>query len=98
MPIEHVERVEHVTWSKGGIASFVAVANDAVTLRSSISSPPGSRLDGVLVHHPAADIRIKVHGSKREENGSFTIRGRLIDATRALRERIASLVDGAAKR
>ncbi|MCL2778501.1 MAG: hypothetical protein FWD73_10895 [Polyangiaceae bacterium] len=95
MPIEHpeqVEHTEHVMWGKGGVASFVAVTDDAVTLRSSVSSPPGSRLDGALVNHPAAEIRIKVHSSKREEDGSFTIRGRLIDATRELRERIASLV------
>jgi len=82
---------EHVTWVKGGTASFLAATDDAVTLRSSIPSPPGSRLDGVLVAGPV-DVRIKVHRSKREEDGSFTIHGRLIDATRELRGRIASLV------
>jgi len=32
----------HLTWNKGGTASFVTVAGDLVTLRSSIPSPPGA--------------------------------------------------------
>ena len=83
---------EHVTFAKGGTASFVLVADDAVTLRSSIPSPPGSRLEGTLVAEPAAAVKIKIHGSKLEPDGAFTLRGKLLEANRALRDRIASLV------
>jgi len=84
----------HVRWAKGGAASFTAASDDAVTLRSTIPSPPGSRLDGVLFAtetDPEVAIRVKIHGSKREDDGSFTLRGRLVDFTRAVRERIHSL-------
>ena len=83
---------EHVTFAKGGSASFVVVADDAVTLRSSIPSPPGSRLEGTLVAEPAAAVKIKIHGSKLDPDGTFTLRGKLLEANRALRDRIASLV------
>jgi len=84
----------HLTWTKGGHASFLAAQDDAVTLRSTIPSPPGSRLDGTLLargEHPDVAIRIKIHGSKKETDGSFTLRGRLVDFTRATRERIHAL-------
>jgi hypothetical protein len=102
---------EHVAWAKGGTASFVSVADDVVTLRSSIPSPPGSRLEGVLVaegtadadaapgtsavsgaESPTARVSVKVHGSKLELDGTFTLKGRLLEATRALRARVAALV------
>jgi hypothetical protein len=82
----------HLTWAKGGTASFLTVAEDAVTLRSSIPSPPGSRLDATLAGEPPVTIKIKVHGSKLEADGAFTLKGRVLEATRALRARIASLV------
>lgn len=83
-----------IVWSKGGTASFVAAEGDAVTLRSTISSPPGSRLEATFAEEPREALRVKVHGCKKEEDGSFTIRGRLVDATRAIRERVAHLASG----
>jgi hypothetical protein len=92
---------EHVAWVKGGTAAFVSVADDVVTLRSSIPSPPGSRLEGVLLAEGGAQeqaeaapakVSVKVHGSKLELDGSFTLKGRLLEATRALRARVAGLV------
>lgn len=80
----------HVAWTKGGTASFVAATDDNVTLTSSIPSPPGSRLEGTLLSDTA--IKIKIHNSKREEDGSFTLKGRLVDFTRETRERIHALV------
>ena len=82
----------HVTWAKGGSATFVTVASDAVTLRSSIPSPPGSRLDATFASEPAATIKIKIHTSKLAPDGSFMLKGRVLEATRALRERLATLV------
>lgn len=81
----------HLTWQKGGEAEFVSVEGEAIGLRSTVPAPPGARLDGTLTGEPRAPIRIKSHGSKKEEDGTFTIKGRLLDATRELRERVASL-------
>lgn len=82
----------HVTWAKGGTADFTLVDDDNVTLRSTTPSPPGARLEGTLIGDPPTGVKVKVHGSKREEDGSFTLRGKLLEATRGLRDRVASLV------
>lgn len=81
----------HITWSKRGSARVLAASDDEITLRSSVPAPPGARLEGVLVAPPEEPVRVKSHGSKREDDGSFTIKGRLLDATRPLRERLAAL-------
>ncbi|MBS2014979.1 MAG: hypothetical protein JST00_18960 [Deltaproteobacteria bacterium] len=83
----------HVIWAKGGAASFVAANDDQVTLSSSIPSPPGSRLEGTFLGESA--IKIKVHNSKKESDGTFTLKGRLVDFTREMRERIHALVQPA---
>ena len=80
-----------ISWKKGGTASVVAADGENVTLRSTIPSPPGSRLEATFIDEPTTPLRVKVHGSKKEEDGSFTIRGRLVDATRETRERVARL-------
>lgn len=80
----------HLTWAKGGHAEVVSVAGDAIVLRSTSSAPPGARLEAKL-EGPSVPVKIKSHGTHREEDGTFTLKGRLIDATRELRERLASL-------
>ncbi len=82
----------HVAWAKGGTAAFLTVVSDVVTLRSTIPSPPGSRLEGTFVSDASVAVSVKVHGSKREPDGSFVVKGRLLDANRALRDRVAALV------
>jgi hypothetical protein len=82
----------HLVWAKGGTASLLTVAQDNVTLRSSISSPPGARLDAALAADPSVTLKIKIHGSKLQPDGSFTLKGRVLEATRALRERLLALV------
>jgi hypothetical protein len=86
-----------ILWAKGGAATIVRGEGENVTLRSTIPSPPGSRLDATFVDEPKTTLRVKVHGSKREDDGSFTIKGRLIDATREIRDRVHSLARGAAE-
>jgi hypothetical protein len=83
---------EHLLWAKGGTATFLTIASDAVTLRSSIPSPPGARLEATLVGDPTVSLTIKIHGSKLQPDGSFALKGRLLEATRALRARIEGLV------
>ena len=83
----------HVHWQSGGDAAFVSLAKDAVVLRSTVSSPPGSRLEGTLVGKDvvaALPVRVKVHGCKKQPDGEFVIEGRLIDATREVRAVIAA--------
>ncbi len=82
----------HLLWTKGGTASLLAIDQDAVTLRSSISSPPGARLEATLASDPSVTLKIKMHGSKLQPDGSFTLRGRVLEPTKALRERLALLV------
>jgi hypothetical protein len=83
---------DHVAWAKGGTASFLVVADDAVTLRSTTPSPPGSRIEATLLTDSSVALKIKIHGSKLEPDGTFTLRGKLLEANRALRDRVASLL------
>jgi len=85
---------EHIAWLKGGTAAFLVVVDDAVTLRSTTPSPPGSRIEATLISDPTATVKVKIHGSKQAPDGSFTLRGKLLEANRALRDRVASLVQG----
>ena len=82
----------HLAWTKGGTATVVTISEDAVTLRSSIPSPPGSRLEASLVGDPSTTVKIKVHGSKLQPDGSFALKGRLLEASRGLRARLAALL------
>ena len=81
----------HLDWEKGGTARLVSLGKDAVTLRSSTPSPPGSRICGTL-RGSGEQLRFKIHGSKKQPEGDFVLDGRAIDLTRALRERLAALV------
>ncbi len=80
-------------WEKGGTAWVVGLSGEAITLRSTHPAPPGARLDGELTEQPATKVRVKVQSCKRGDDGIFEIRGRLVDATRALREKVASLAE-----
>ena len=81
-----------LTWDDGGEASIVALAGEAVTLRSDKPWAPGSRPTGRLASGEA--IRIKVHRSRRDgapsDGASYTIEGRVLDLSRGLREAIAA--------
>jgi hypothetical protein len=85
-----------IRWDKGGEAVVVRVDGDAVVLRSTIPSPPGSRIEGVLSGAAPARVRVKIHSSKRTDGPSpaFVLEGRLLDATREVRERLAELARG----
>jgi hypothetical protein len=81
-----------VTWSGGGDASVVSLDPSGIVLRSTVPSPPGSRIEGALGGHPLARLCVKVHGCKRQDDGAFELRGRPIDMTREVRERIEGLL------
>jgi hypothetical protein len=75
----------HVKLAKGGEADITAASGDRVTLASTIPSPPGSTVDGAL--DDGTPIRVKVRGC-RKSGERFTIEGRFVDLSRALRERL----------
>lgn len=87
----------HIDWDKGGTATVIAIAKDAVKLRSTIPSPPGSRVDGTLRAidgGAGAKVRFKIHGSKRQPEGDFVLEGRAIDMTREVRDAIDGVIRG----
>lgn len=86
----------HLRWVKGeGHAEVVRIEGDAIELRTTRSAPPGAPLEAILDADPTVTVKIKSHGTKREHEGaqSFTMTGRLISASRELRDRLASLSD-----
>ena len=72
-----------LSWTRGGTGRVVRLVGEMVAVRSSIPSPPGSRIEGKLVSGEA--IRVKIHASKKQDDGSFQLEGRLIDLSRDLR-------------
>jgi len=84
---------EHVRFVKGGEGVIVAIDGEHVTLSSTTSAPPGAYVDATL--DDGTPIRMKVRGCKRrasageEDATRFDIEGRIIDLSRALRERLA---------
>ena len=83
--------VPHLAWAKGGHAEVLHVVDDAIVLRSTTSAPPGARLEATLAVEPRATVKVKSHGTHKEPDGTFTLKGRLIDASRDLRERLSGL-------
>jgi len=80
----------HLRWAKGGDAEIVALDGDRVTLASTMSSPPGSCVDGALVND-GTTIRIKVRGCKKDGE-RFRIEGRILDLSKSLRQQLLALV------
>lgn len=81
----------HLGWDRGGEARVVSLRDDAITLVSSVPSPPGSRLEGTLAGEPPARLRIKVHACRKRADGGFDLEGRTLDMTREVRERVVKL-------
>jgi hypothetical protein len=77
----------HVRWAAGGEARILAIRADAISLESTVPSPPGSRIEGTLVggEGPGARLRVKVHASRRQEDGRFLVEGRPLDLSRETR-------------
>lgn len=80
-----------IAWEKGGSARVLRIDANAIALESSIPSPPGSRISGTLVEDPSSTLRVKIHVSKKQEDGSFLLEGRPIDLTREMREKLVAL-------
>lgn len=79
----------HLAWQKGGTADIVELKDDAIVLRSTTPAPPGARLEATFGDRP---VKIKSHGTHKEADGTFTLKGRLVDANRELRDALAALL------
>jgi hypothetical protein len=64
---------------------------DKITLRSTVPSPPGSRIEGAVGDVRGVTLRVKVHGCRRETGGEFVLEGRPLDLPREHREMLAKL-------
>ncbi|MDI1448802.1 hypothetical protein [Polyangium sp. 6x1] len=74
---------------RGGTADLVALDGDRVSLRSTEAFAPGAPLAGNL--ETSSLVRVKVHRCRRQDDG-FLVEGRLVDATRRLREELSALL------
>jgi hypothetical protein len=88
----------HLRWSKGGEARVLTITSDAITLDSSVPSPPGSRIEGTVLSALAAQdagattlLRIKIHASRRQPDGRFHLEGRPLDLSREARSVLEGL-------
>ena len=68
---------------EGGEGRVLALRGDAITLDSSVPSPPGSRREAEL-EGASLRFKVKVHASRRQASGRFVLEGRLFDATKAV--------------
>lgn len=82
----------HLRWDKGGTADFVLLMGDVITLRSTTPAPPGSRIEGCLDSEPTVKVRVKIHGSKKQQDATFVLTGRPIDLTNETRAKIEKLM------
>jgi hypothetical protein len=83
-----------VAWARGGQGRVVSIDARTIVVRSSVPSPPGSRIEGTLGGEPPTPLRMKVHGSKRQPEGDYVLEGRPIDMPRETRERLERLLGG----
>jgi hypothetical protein len=83
-----------IRWRTGGEARIVSMGPRAMVVRSTVPSPPGSRIDGTLESDASpslgATLRVKVHACKRQPEGDFVLEGRPLDLPRELRVRLES--------
>ena len=81
-----------IAWTGGGEASVVALDAGGIVLRSTVPSPPGSRIEGTLGGERSVTLRVKIHACRRDEDGTFELRGRPLDMTREVRQRVQAIV------
>jgi hypothetical protein len=77
-----------IRWAQGGEARVVSIDTRAVVLSSTVPSPPGARIEGTLADDSAVLLRVKIHSSRRQEDGTFLLEGRPLDLPRTTRERL----------
>ncbi len=79
------------TWERGG--SAVVLVSDALTLtvHSTVAYPPGAPLNATSAS--GVSFEMKVRSCKKLTSGAFEITGKLVNATRPLRETLVAAVN-----
>lgn len=86
-----------VTWTAGGEGEVTAVDDLHVTVASTRAFPPGAPAHGTLHDEAPLAFTLKVAGS-RKEGERFAVRGRLVNATVAIRGAFARAAPAVLKR
>jgi len=86
-----------ITWIAGGEGEVTVVDDLHVTVASSKAFPPGAPAHGTLHDASPVAFTLKVAGS-RKEGERFAVRGRLVNATVAIREAFARAASPAPER
>jgi hypothetical protein len=82
-----------IAWNQGGGASIEQLDGERIELSSTRAFAPGSRPEGTLIIGEASfPFWMKVHGSRRQDDGSYRISGRLLNVTRDVRQRLKEAV------
>ena len=94
-----------VVWQGGGTAVIDVIDDDRVELTSTRPFAPGSRPEGTLglapeassggaLAGPSRPIWLKVHGSRRQEDGAYRVKGRLLNVRREVLDLLKEVVCG----
>lgn len=79
-----------ITWAPDGEGALGEVDDLHVTVRASTRAyPPGATASGTLHAETPTAFSMKIAGSRREADG-FVVRGRLVNATVAIRSAFAA--------
>ena len=82
-----------VSWNQGGTATIDLIDDDRIELSSTRAFAPGSRPEGTLMMGDApSPFWVKVHGSRRQADGTYRVQGRLLNASRPVRDLLKDAV------
>lgn len=76
------------TWVRGGEAQVAATDGITLTVHSTVAYPPGAPLVANSV--TSVTFEMKVRSCRKLPSGQFEITGKLVNATRPLREQLVS--------
>jgi hypothetical protein len=84
-----------VTWQQGGTATIEELDGERLQLSSTRAFAPGSRPEGtVSIGEAQSPFWMKVHGSRRQDDGAYRVTGRLLNVTRETRDKLKEAVSG----
>jgi hypothetical protein len=82
-----------ITWNGGGTAVLDVIDDDKVELVSTRAFAPGARPEGTVA--TGHTIWLKCHGSRRQDDGSYRVKGRLLNVRREILDLLKEVVGGA---
>jgi len=89
--MESPENLGAFRFVDGGEGRVLALRGDAITLDSTVPSPPGSRREAELAPE-GMRFKVKVHASRKQADGRYVLEGRLFDATKPVIEALTRAV------